>query len=320
VAEISQAERDKLTIEHAIAVKIASEYIQRAKDELDARANYLNLAMHEFNTFLGLKPEEKTTFWDLAFVLLDMVPGLRLTKFLGGQLQAATLAVEIAKAAGNTNRVATVVKGGATVAREGLKAKEVVDKLKDPVEKIVKVGGVVKTLEESQKATTSDLRSKYDTQRKAIQALIEDGNLATAAWDKATDAEILEYANRLAGAKSPNSATTLDGYMSRLLTPVPTLTKEQLEEVETRYLWEMIGAWARDEARIVRTYGPGPGSTVSVTGINSAQEKEILQLFGYSARRTHIFYQGMVTSVLQFAYQQNVKQVTKTRERIVYRR
>jgi hypothetical protein len=304
VAELSQAERDKLTIDHEKAEKAANEYLVRTKAAIDSRMKHLILAMNQFGEFLNLKPKETTSFWDVAFAVIDLVPGVRLAKILANQTQAATLALEIAKATGNKFRRAAVVKTVAGAGGKVVKAvntvKGVKDKLKDPVENVQKVGGAIKEALQTDEETES-LRSKHDAQRKAIQALIEDENAAIEAWDTTTDAELEEYANRLAGHKSPNSPPTLVEFVTRVLQPVPKLTDEQLEEVETLYLWEMIGAWARKNTRFtvtrttiyyhnaisVRTM-PG-GTDTSLTGFNSEQEAEIYRLFGADARRGKIF-------------------------------
>lgn len=337
MAELTQADRDKLTTDYNRAVKYLSKHLAQTKAAIDARMKYLTLAMTEFNAFLGLKPAEKTGFWDVAFAVLDLVPGVRLAKFLTKQTQAATLALEIAKATGNKYRAAAVVKtvagAGGKVVKAVNTAKDVKDKLKDPVGNIATVGGAVKERVAPEEEDAGDLMSKYDTQRKAIQALVEDEKLAIKLWDQSYDAVIAENDVRLTGHTSPGSPATLEEHAVNLLGPVQALSAGELQEVELLYLWEMIWAWARKEAKIrvittvhVRNHALGTdvrtgGTTTSLSGFNSEQEAEIYRLFGFAARRGKIFYKPPVwnqpgVDVLYFAGQNQVNTVRETKYQV----
>lgn len=326
---ITEQERTNLIVSHEKAQGIEMKYLARINGELFARGLVLTHAMDKYNAFLNLPATDQSTsaIWDFAYSILSTaVPLLRLTDFVKKLETNASVAYAIAKATGDKGRAAAAAKTAAKVAR---KAGETAEKINDAKEKVEKIKeGYDKVTQEQESNPLGNL----DAARKPILDLIKAGQEAEAAWGKAIDAELLEFENRLNGFQASKQGT-LEDYVKSLLPPVPTFNKDELLEIENLYLWQLIGAYVKDNVQIVKTtvvtqimratsqeFSRGT-PTYSVQGLNNTQQQTILGLFGPQAKRGKIFFMPALLptgdSIWFFLGYHNAKTVEKTEHRAV---
>jgi hypothetical protein len=287
--------------DHERAQNYAIKYGKRISNAFLARSSILNLAMNQFNRFLVL-PEESnnaSAIWDLAWLALSTaVPVLRLGKFVTEQHRAATLALEIAKKTGQKAKLPKVVK---TVTGAGIGAGKLANKANDLKEKAEK-------FQETYGKATDDGESldeqfqDFDLARKVLYDMLSELDKATQSFETALDAELAEYENRIDGLK-PSKEGSLESHMKELLKPYPKLTRDELKQVELRFLWEMIAAWAQKNVKIVATtnvYTTTTSSKTAIEGLNETQQKFILETFGPYAKRGAYFPFAPVWNIIPY--------------------
>lgn len=315
--------REEVNLDHQKAEKYINEYPEDINDAFFARGQILNLAMNQFNKFLALpeKSSKSSAIWELAFgILSTAIPALRLGEFVVKQHKAATLALEIAKAAGNKARLAKTVKVGTGAAIGAGKAANKINDAKEKVDKIKEAGSKVMAEEESIPKQFAD----FDTSRKIIHDLIADLKSAKKAWKEASNAEMQEFENRYRGLP-PSKKGTLEEYIKELLPPYPEFTADELKQIERRFLWEMIGEHVRKNVKLVNTtevtmvvtgtnttYHPSKNKTVSIEGLNGNQKDAIIEFFGTNGHRGKYMPYGPIFNVYTFLYLQKVPETQKT--------
>lgn len=317
---LTEQQRTQIIIDHEKAQTYGTKYLSRLNNELFARGLILTAAMDKFSGFLNLPATDRSAsaIWDFAFsVLSTAIPALRLNVFIKKLEINSSVALTIAQATGQKARLAKTVNTVARVARVGGNTAEKINNAKDTYEKIK--GNYDKAFEESEPSQLTNL----DASRKPISDLIEDSKTAAAAWEKALDAELQEFENRLNGKKSKEG--TLEEFIKGILTPVPTFTKEELVELENLYLWHLISEYAKQRVQIVKTtvvtqiisatthkFVTHP-PTYSINGLNNTQQKEILELFGPKEKRGKYFFNPPPKDVYDFLNRQGAKTVEVTK-------
>jgi hypothetical protein len=272
---------EQLAYEHAAAVKYANDYINLLQNQITARGLVLNGAIEEFNDFRDLPKTENTVgaaIWDFAFTALSVaVPLLRLGPFIQKMHENAAVALALASQAGLPARGARMVKAGTKAVQKAAEVANQINTLKDAKAKLEesagKIGGA---------PAPSGLVAH--NARRPIMELIKELDDGTAAWSKATEAELQEYKNRL-DDKEPSKPGTLEAYMKGLLPSIPkTFTDSELAEIWTLYLWYMIGTYVADVVVRVKTVtlwrGGGQTTESNWNGLNDNQEDKIVELFG----------------------------------------
>lgn len=303
----------RLISDHESAQTYGNQYLGEMNNALFARGQILNLAMEGFNEFLKLpKTDSKyAAIWDFAFNALAMaVPALRLTQFIDRQHIAANAAYEIAKAVGDRATKAKAVKVITTGLKQGGKVANKINDIKGKVGGITESGGKVMEEDKGQEAK-SDLSKRLDASRKVVRDLIKDGDKALESWKKALSAELQTFQNRLSGAeKTPGES--LRKYIERLLEAIPKLTDEELDQVETKFLWLMLVAYCRSNVQIVETthitqvhtIGGSrdypEGTTLSITGLNNTQQNTLVEWFGKSVKRGKHFSEPVISDAYDF--------------------
>lgn len=320
---LTEEQRTIITIDHERAQTYGTKYLGRLNHELFARGLILTKAMDKFSGFLNLPATDRSAsaIWDFAFsVLATAIPALRLNVFIKKLEIGSSVALAMAEATGKKARLAKTANTVARVARVGGNTAEKINNAKDTYEKIS--GNYGKAFEESEPNQLANL----DASRKPIADLIEDSKNAAAAWEKALDAELQEYENRLNGLKPTDGIpATLEAHIKNLLPPPPTFSNEELVELENLYLWHLTGAYVKQSVQIIKTtvitqiisatthklvnHPP----TNSINGLNNTQQKAILELFGPKEKRGKYFLNPPPKDIYAFLNHHGVKTVPITK-------
>jgi hypothetical protein len=303
--------KDAIHVDKEKARDVTDGYIQIVNAELFARASHLNIATQRFATFLGLKelPSKFKAVLSIAGTLLPMVaPELFMAKWLGQSEEEVKRALVVASALGNK---------GAKAVNAINKGKEIVAKVAESSEKSTARAEALARIQ--QDAGVADLK-KMDAIEEVANKLIETSNRSYAIWRTTLNVLTLEYQNRLENSAHP-SRESLEAMATRLLPLPDRLSKDELLEVETLYLYEIIARWA--SANVVITDdiddwtsdGGNVVHDVHRRGLNDNQEETIMDLFGTGAPRGKIFQMPPVVNLNSQLQAWGVPQTSHTRER-----
>jgi hypothetical protein len=262
------------------AILHLQKYVMHFLLETIEQSMMLNSATTKFAAFLNLPATSSklNQYLDVAFTLLATAfPVLRLTGLLEGVTKNATLAVEIAKAA------ETKAPALATVVTSLPKAHEYADVIKKANDTRMKA---LVALKSDPSANAANALSKLDASKAAIKSLAAAANQAVLVFDKVADAIGAEFKSRLATPGKAHKKSILQ-IAQDILTPPNFPTQSELDMIETRYLWEMITAYCRQNVTIVDS---NLSSVVPqrIEGLNDTQLDTMYKLFGPGVPRgTH---------------------------------
>jgi hypothetical protein len=260
----------------------ADKYLAAVDLEMFARGQMLTAAMDMFSKFLDL-PETSSklkAFFETALNALALVqPELFLVKFLGEEAKAVDLALTIAEATGSKAAKAVRIAGKVSQAAEKVKGvKEKYDGYQDRQEK------------KKQAPEAAEKLGQLDASLEPIIRLVDSYARAQDIWSKAIDTLDKEFDNRLDGAGGPPKET-MEAMARRLLRLPERLGKDELVQLRTAYLWELVSAWAKSSVTIVDippAYGYVGG--YEYKGINNTQRDTVMEWFGFGAKRGRIYY------------------------------
>jgi hypothetical protein len=291
---MSQAERIIIEDNNA-ANRVAAVYMQAVNDEVLARGTQLALAQQKFSAFLGLKelPSKFEFYCTLAAAFLPMLsPEVFMAKWLNQSEEAVKRALVLSSALGNKKAQAVeLLQGGKELAVKAAEANEKVKGLKENAGKFEEAPGTKQI-------------AQLDAASVAVNQLIDCSRRAFAIWKSATLALQIEFNNRLDHAGRAHSET-LENMTTRLLPEPPELTKGELEEVQSLYLYQIIGAWASQNVTLTDVVddwtssnsGTGVWHSVHRHGLNDNQEATLMDWFGVGAHRGTIFSKPPIVSL-----------------------
>jgi hypothetical protein len=303
--------KDAIHVDKEMARDVTDGYIQIVNAELFARASHLNIATQRFATFLGLKelPSKFKAVLSIAGTLLPMVaPELFMAKWLQQSEEEVKRALVVASALGNK---------GARAVNAINKGKEIVGKVVESSEKSTARAEALAKIQ--QDAGVADLK-KMDAIEEVANKLIETSNRSYAIWRMTLSVLTLEYQNRLENSAHP-SKESLEAMATRLLPLPDRLSKDELLEAETLYLYEIIARWASanvvitDDIEDWTSDGGDIVHNIHRRGLNDNQEETIMDLFGTSAPRGRIFQMPPVVNLTSQLQVWGVPQTSNTRVR-----
>jgi tetratricopeptide (TPR) repeat protein len=302
---------EALMIDHQRARDYIGKYQTAITNAFISRVAILNGAIQDFNSFRDLPPESNAAaaIWDLAFGILSAaVPALRLGEFLKKQYERADVALKAAEAFGQK-------------ARRADKVIKVVTKGADVSGQAANYGNQVKDILEKAEKVNPELKGKVTghVSRGPIKELIKDLQEAPKVWEKAIEAETKEWENRLADL--PAQGGSLEDKVKGLLTLPEVFGDEEVDEIWTIYLFEMVLAHCQAEVYWVHTitdYGYGQKiDTYELEGINGNQRQQIVDWFGPSWKRGKYAkwakYRIPIHNFEMFLGQWSVREVVKRR-------
>ena len=282
--------RDAVLVDNQRAQHVAANYTQAVNSELYARGLEFTTAIQKFMTFLKLEelPSFYENFINAAFLVLCVAqPELFLVKFLGEQEKSVKLALALSAEMGS--KTARVLQATQRVHDVAGKAEKIYGKIEkagkvnDAAEKYINAGSI-KDLE------------KIDASQAVVKALIDSSRLASKIWSDAVEVLDREFACRLSDNKH-SAKESLEQLAKRLLECPTPLTNEELDQIETAYLYEMIKAYAKTSVVVIRT-----GTSVRVglwrtqpvmqetrfKNLNDNQQEAIIKYF-FKAKRGRFF-------------------------------
>ncbi len=274
---------DAIFVDNQKAHDYAMKYLAAIDKEMFARSLKFTTAMHKFGEFLHL-PESSSklgAFIDSALSVLVLVqPELFLVKFLAEEEKAVKVALAIAEATGS--KTAKLIKAGQKVGELAEKAKGIKEKIDAYQEK----------KEKKREAPEASERLKQLAESgKPAEMMLAAYEKAQGIWSDALDALDKELENRL-DAKAAPATESLEAMARRLLKFPDPLGVEELEQIETAYLWELVSAWAKANVTLV-DIPPAPQfgypGGMDYKGINDTQRDTVQEWFGLRTKRGRIF-------------------------------
>jgi hypothetical protein len=291
---MSQAERSIIEDNNA-ANRVAAAYMQAVNDEVLARGQHLALAEQKFSSFLGLKelPSKFEFYCTLAATFLPILsPELFMAKWLDQSEEAVKRALVLSSALGNKKAQAVqLIQGGKELAAKIGETNEKYKGLKENGTKLDEAPGTRQI-------------AQLDAAGVAVNQLIGCSRRAFEVWKNATLALQLEFNNRLEHAGRAHSET-LEKMATRLLPEPPELTEDELQQIQTLYLYQIIAAWASQNLTLtddvddwtLSNSGTGIFHAVHRHGLNDNQEETLMNWFGVGARRGTIFSKPPIVSL-----------------------
>jgi hypothetical protein len=200
-------------------------------------------------------------------------------------VQAAEAAVKITEM-GSAARVIGLIQP-ATPGTAG-KAYDLAAKGKEKTEKVLSIGKSTGEVNSPQPDGMEAL-SKLDASKPAIQGLMADAKKMVAIWGGTLDFLITEkYARiELLNNKKPLPPATMLSQAQSRLPALPMFSSDELDSLETEYLWQLISTYCKQNARLW-SYRVQNGTFV--VGLNDTQITTILKLFGYETLRRAYFW------------------------------
>jgi len=303
-------DKNEVLIDERFADKHSREYLARLQGQITARGLILQETIQDYNSFLALPPSSSAgaAIFELAFAVLSTaVPLFRVGKFISEANERATVALNAAKAFGNTAKTTDKVVKGVTGA----------------LPKIAEGGTLVKNTREievkAKKIPTDspELERLRRSKMSPVIKIIKELDAGTELWDTATDVILFEFANRMRG--NSINPSRLEQIIDTLLPPPPkTFSAQELEQIKFRYLHLMIKEHVKLKP-IVRVekrtrYDNGQYvSSWSIDGWNDKQVKTIEEWFGRETSRGLFFSEPFIKSAMEYLGNLPSQIVTQTR-------
>jgi outer membrane murein-binding lipoprotein Lpp len=274
---------DAIFVDNQKAHDYAMKYLAAIDKEMFARSLKFTTAMHRFSEFLHL-PESSSklgAFIDTALSVLVLVqPELFLVKFFAEEEKAVKLALTIAEATGSK---------AAKAVKIGQKVSEVAEKVKGVKEKVD--GFKEKQAKKREAPEASERLKQLAESGKPAEMMMAAYEKAQRVWSDALDTLDKELENRL-DDKAGASKESLEAIARRLLRFPDPLGVEELEQIETALLWELVSAWAKANVTLI-DIPPSPGigylGGMDYKGINDTQRETLQEWFGFRTKRGTIF-------------------------------
>lgn len=229
--------------------------------------------------------------WDLAFKTIStLVPALKFGDFLDRQAKNAEIGLAAAKIFKTSSNHAQKVKDVIEATRAiGTTAKHA-DDVKDI---ITKAKATVPAVAE---------KSSRHVSKGPIKQLIDDLNKAPATWQKARDAETIEWTKRLYGNGDPKDTESLQQKVKKML-EIPEVLDQ--DEIWNMYLFEMVLAHCKPEVyweQLVfwSNYGYRIDDEKTLKGINGNQKDFIIDNFGPGSKRGKHFKRPIINKIDTF--------------------
>jgi hypothetical protein len=305
------------------AMLYAQKYGEHFFVDLNAKGLMLTHAIIRFASFLEL-PEtssELGPYLDAGFsILVTIVPTMKFLGVIQKLDQEATVALAVAKAAENADPsfVPLSIRATAQVVKALPRAGDAVDVAKKVNDAKSKAMQVLKDQPERNNL------NKLDATKGPIKDLVNSADLAMKVFDTAMDTIIQEFKNRLADLSATPKEQLVD-IVTRLLPPRAYLTSDDLDQVETSYLWELIKNYAKTEpVTIVQTTyvnafmnSTNPGEVI---GLNDSQKRAVLKMFGPDMQRGMYCVVPVIRDVKTAAMLWGCKTVQQVRGTPMYHR
>jgi hypothetical protein len=274
---------DKIFVDSLKAHDYASKYLAALDGQMFARCATLTSAMQKFEEFLNLpaKSSQLRAIFDLALTALSFVqPEVFFVKFLGEEEKAVKVALAIGEAAGSKSAKAIKIAGKVGEGAEKVKAgMEKYDAYQEKREK------------KRQAPEAAEKLERLDSSNAPVKQMLAAYQKAQGIWSGALDALDNELEKRLnADPKDPPPKESLEAMAQRLLNIPEPFTGDELDQLETLYLWKIVSKWAPN-VTVVTQERIGDRPTVSYEGINDSQLDTLQEWFGFDAKRGKIFYE-----------------------------
>ncbi len=272
---------ERILLDNTKAHDFASKYLAAVDGEMFARCLMLTSAMQKFQEFLHLpaSASQLKALFDMALTVVTLVqPELFFTVFLREEEQAVKVALTISEATGS--KAAKAIKTAEKVRERAEKVKGAVEKYDAHKEKQEK---------KRQPAEAAENLKKLDSSKEPVKQMLAAYQKAQGIWSGALDVLDQELENRL--NSDPNSAPpkeSLEAMAQRLLKLPATLSEDELEQIESLYLWKITSSWVTNNVTVVTDFL----GHVTFDGINDTQMETLQEWFGFDAKRGRIFYEA----------------------------
>jgi hypothetical protein len=249
----------------------------------------ISSATTKFAGFLKLPPTSSSInlYVDLAFTAVTAVfPAMRLLKILDGITKEANVALAIARATETMpQRLATGIVQGVP------KVQEVSDVLKRANDTRMKALAALK--DDGATKAVAEL-ANLNSSNGPIRHFVETATHAVTVFDNVANVISVDFAIRIKHPDIQRKETMTD-MTRRILGAAHNFPDpNELNQLETTYIWEMIAGYCRDNVVFVKQTGWGAQDGVSVRGLNSGQLDALMDLFGPIVARGRYFTKPLV--------------------------
>ena len=273
------------------AANYAIKYLNDVDAQYAAKEAMMQAAIRDFNDFLNLpaKSNNYLAIWDAAFAILStVVPALRLTQTFQKMVKVANIEMEASRIFMVTPRL---------VARMTIASAKGHD-IADVIRKSNDIRSKIGHLSSSPAASTPG-----DSSKSRVRQLIQENNQAHQSLDLALDALSAEFNARIHSllyrVPYPSKKGTLLDKAMNVLPALPYYyTDDDLQDLGHQYLWEILKIWAKTNVTVVFHKNPSLGrDTVTIEGLNNAQQDQIIKWFGIYAPRGKHFATPLVLNI-----------------------
>jgi len=254
----------QITYDYDRANHHTMKYIAPVITQLQVRGQMLSNAMNKFTSFLDTK-ETPSLAWAIInaaySILISAVPLLRFTKLL----TASEAAVAAAATSGDTRALAIQFGEMATAFEK---------QIKGPRDIALKLSSIIDLMPEG--ADSLKKLNKLDASKGPIREMQEFAIRVLVNWSIVLDILDMEKYARLSNpTKQPKESQLA---LAQRLLPIPQwFTDDELDQIEKRYLWEMMKDYCRKYVKI--QVDRRDGKKVGYIGLNGAQADIIVDLF-----------------------------------------